>query len=145
MVNWKSSLIDFYKTRAKIQSLVELTAVQDLQAKATENQRNSEAEAAHARRVAWGAKDEPVEDDMATTVLGDITTNHPAPIIMQAASSPLLPIALSLLGFGAGAVVASYLIDNKAPAPVEQTIPEFDDETVSIGLGRIEDYITDTN
>jgi hypothetical protein len=141
---WKPNWIDYLTKKGKIQQLGALTAVQDLRAKAAENQRNSEAESAHVRRSVWGedvAKSTESED-MGHTILGDIT--HPAPIVISQpqTQSNLLPIALAALaGLGiptamAGGAAAMYLM-NKPAAQQPQT---YQDETVSIGLGRIDDY-----
>lgn len=117
--------------------------MQDLEAKANEQRRNSDAESACVRRTLWGETGDGVakeSDDMATTVLGDIT--HPAPIIMPQQNNSALPaIALLVSSIfplaGAGAV-AGYLLAGKSQPANNQT---FDDDTVKIGLGRIEDYI----
>jgi hypothetical protein len=144
---WKPNWIDYLTKKGKIQQLGALTAVQDLRAKAAENQRNSEAESAHVRRSVW---DEDVEkstesDDMGHTILGDVT--HPAPIVITQPSQPqsnLLPIALAALaGLAiptalAGGALAAYMLTKQ---PTTQQQPQtYQDETVSIGLGRIDDY-----
>ena len=78
---------------------------------------------------------------MGSTILGDIT--NPAPIVINQPQSNLLPIALAALaGLGiptamAGGAAAMYLL-NKPAATQPQT---YQDETVSIGLGRIDDYM----
>ena len=139
-MSWKLNYTDYLKDRGKIQQWGEVIATQDFQAKAAENQRNSEAEAAHARRVVWGESSETSESDGAdvgTTILGDIQQSPPViyppqnnlPLIATLALASLLPMA------AAGGGLAAYLLtrDNEAQP--------FDDETVQLGLGRIEDYI----
>jgi len=110
-------------------------------ATARETQKNQEAESAYVRKNLWGVgESKQEEDDMGTTILGDIT--HPAPIVITQPQQPqnsLLPIALAAMAaigipatLGVGAL-AGYML-TKQPA---QT---FQDETVSIGLGKIEYY-----
>jgi hypothetical protein len=108
---------------------------------ARDNQRNIEAESAAVRRKLWGEESKAAEsDDMGNTILGDIT--NPAPIVINQPQSNLLPIALAALaGLGiptamAGGAAAMYLLNK--PAATQQT---YQDETVSIGLGRIDDYM----
>lgn len=83
-------------------------------------------------------------DEMRQTILGDIT--HPAPIIMPQPPASQSPIPAILLATAAG--VGGYFLatQNKPDAgEVQKPIPvvQFDDETISVGLGRIGDYITD--
>lgn len=144
---WKPNWIDYLTKKGKIQQLGALTAVQDIRAKAAENHRNSEAESAHVRRSVWGedVTKSTESDDMGHTILGDVT--HPAPIVITQPSQPqsnLLPLALAALaGFGiptalAGGAAAMYML-TKQPAAQQQP-QTYQDETVSIGLGRIDDY-----
>jgi len=143
---WKPSWINFLIKKGRIQTLGALTAVQDLRAKAAENQRNSEAESAHVRRSVWGedVAKSTESDDMGHTILGDV--NHPAPIVITQPAQPqsnLLPLALAALAaFGIptaliGGAAAAYMLTKQ---PATQTQPTYQDETVSIGLGRIDDY-----
>lgn len=149
-LNWKGNLSDFLTRRGKIQTLAELTGVQHMQATAAENRRNSEAEAAHARKVVWGS-DEPAggqnEDDMGTTILGDIT-QPPTVIVPQQQNSVWPMVALALAGMlpaaglgaaGAGAA-AAYLLSRPAAVPEVRPDPDYEDSSVKIGLGRLEDY-----
>lgn len=142
---WKPNWIDYLTKKGKIQQLGALTAIQDLRAKAAENHRNSEAESAHVRKTVWGedVNKSTESDEMGHTILGDVT--HPAPIVITQPAQPqsnLLPIALAALaGLGiptamAGGAAAMYLL-NKPAATQPQP---YQDETVSIGLGRIDDY-----
>ena len=152
--NWKSDLQGFLKGRGKIQQLAELTGVEHLRATAAENRRNSEAEAAHARRVVWGSDESgggssssSAEDDMGTTILGDIT--QPPTVIVPAQQNNLWPmVALALAGMlpaaglgaaGAGAA-AAYLLSRPAAVPEVRPDPDYEDSSVKIGLGRLEDY-----
>jgi hypothetical protein len=141
--NWQEKFTSFLKGRGKIQQLAELTAVQQMQAIAKDNLKNMEAESAEVRRSLWGGgkNNEEETDDMATTILGDVT--HPTPIVINQPpqqSNPFLPIAaaglLGLLGAGTGAAATAYLLSQKA----QPVAPEFDDETLTIGLGRIENF-----
>jgi hypothetical protein len=138
---WTNNFTEFLKGRGKIQQLAELTAVEHMQATAEEQRKNQEAESAWVRKNLWGSDETGKDDDeMRQTVLGDV--NHPAPIIMQqpapAAASPW-PLALALAAAGG---IAGYMLNDKTPATApEAAAVEFDDQSVSIGLGRIQDYI----
>jgi len=125
--------------------------MRSLAAAQAEQQRNREAESAHVRRTVWGesgaatTEADTGEEDMANTILGDVT--HPAPIIMPPPqqSSPVATAALMMLGLAAGGAAggaAGYLLAGKQPEPAETAEPvSLEDGTVSIGLGRIEDYL----
>jgi hypothetical protein len=84
-------------------------------------------------------------EDMETTILGDIHITQ-TPEKSQASvpgKSSALPLVVGMLAsglIGGGAAgLATYLLTRK-PAPVA---PTFEDETVQIGLGRIQDYFKD--
>lgn len=134
------------KGRGKIQQLAELTAVEHMQSTAEEQRKNQEAESSWVRKKLWGS-DETVkdEDEMRQTVLGDI--NHPAPIIIPQPQqqSMALPLVAALIAgpliAGGGALAGYMLSDKKVPPTIVQPAnPAFSDETISIGLGRAEDY-----
>ena len=82
------------------------------------------------------------DEEMGHTILGDV--NHPAPVIVsQPASNAGLVAALvlsSLLPTAGVAGLAAYLLTRQPQASEQWSA---DDETVSIGLGRIEDYLKD--
>lgn len=145
--NWQTNFTAFWKGRGKIQQLGELAAVQHMQAIAKDNQRNLEAESSAVRRQLWGSNESKANesDDMGNTILGDVT--NPAPIVINQPQSNLLPLALAALAaFGIptaliGGAAAAYMLTKQ---PATQTQPTYQDETVSIGLGRIDDYQGDT-
>jgi hypothetical protein len=106
--------------------------------------KNQEAENAHVRKTVWGSDEgnEVADDNMRDTVLGDII--HPTPIIYPTPpqkQSWVGPIVLGAL-LGCGLPAAAYLGYQAAKEPVPSE-SSFNDESVSIGLGRIEDYATD--
>jgi|GEM_PF-6369634 len=141
--HWQEKFTSFLKGRGKIQQLAELTAVQNMQAISKDSLKNIEAESAEVRRSLWGGDKNKQDDteDMSTTILGDVT--HPTPIIINQSApqkSMALPlvagmIASGLMGGGA-AGLATYVM-SRQPQSQQQ---EFEDETVTIGLGRIDDY-----
>jgi len=101
---------------------------------------NAVADAVHKR--AFGEDYKPMEDDMGDIHVGDKIEYTPPPQPAQQQSSPLLPIALAtaliappVMGL-AGAGLAYMML--KQPAPVVQ---DFEDGSVKLGLGRIEDYL----
>lgn len=81
----------------------------------------------------------PGDEDMGDIHVGDV--NHPAPVVVPQQPSNLLPIALLALATAipiTGAIgTAGYVLANRERP--ETTQPGFDDSTVKIGLGRIED------
>lgn len=81
------------------------------------------------------------DDDMGNVMLGDI--HNPAPIIMQPPQpQPQNPLVAMLMGaaFTAAGGAAGYYFSDKQPTPVQPEV-QFDDETISVGLGKIEDYL----
>ncbi len=110
-----------------------------------ELQRNSEAESAYARKHVWGdsskASSEKAGNEVNDTILGDYQVNYPAPIIVQPPQkNPLLPLVLTAIAALAGGGIAGYLASGKRALPEREEV-EFDDSTVELGLGRIEDYM----
>jgi len=106
---------------------------------------NAVADAVHKR--AFGEDYKPMDDDMGDIHVGDkIEYTPPPPATQQKDSGILLPIALAtallappVMGL-AGAGLAYMML--KQPPPVVQ---DFEDGTVKLGLGRIEDYINKEN
>ena len=89
----------------------------------------------------WGSDEKAGDDDMGTTILGDIT--HPAPIIMPPTPQSNIGTILGLIGTIAAAGMGGYMYASSGtePQPVQQQQPPtFDDSTLQIGLGRLEDY-----
>jgi hypothetical protein len=142
---WKDNFTDFWSRRGKVQTLAELTAVQHMRAMSGELQRNSEAESSYVRKNVWGdgslATNDVASNEVNDTILGDYQVNYPTPIIVQPPpSNPWLPMLLTAMVALAGGGIAGYFARSiPTPEPVE-----FDDETVELGLGRIEDFIKGT-
>lgn len=112
-----------------------------MQATAEEQQRNQEAESRKVRKQLWDSEETvPSDEEMRQTILGDVT--HPAPVIM-----PLQPQNqwLPVIAAAAIAGAAGYMLNKPTvapePPPAAVTQPTFDDSTVTIGLGKIEDYM----
>ena len=148
MMSWQPDFLKHLERRSKLSHLAALTAVEDLQAKAEESQRNNAAESAAVRRSLWGEElaKQAADDEMRTTILGDVT--HPAPVVISQPqqSSGLLPLALAAAMvappiMGAVGVAAGYYFSQKPES--KQESPAFEDGSVKIGLGRIEDYLKD--
>jgi len=98
---------------------------------------NRKAESAWTRKALWNS-DESETDEMGNqqTILGDVT--NPTPIVVTGNNSSLGPLLAALLGAAIpGAGLAGYLL-SQTPDVVQPSNP---DETVEIGLGRIEDYL----
>lgn len=147
--NWKADATRHFTNQSKIQSLMQLTEAENWEAMHAEQQKNREAESAWTRKNLWGAEEAANEsEEMRQTILGDV--NHPAPIVVAPSNSgglaqTLLPVLLgaSLMGVPAAGIAGAALMSSfNQPAvtqPAEQT-----DETVSIGLGKIEDYLKES-
>lgn len=109
--------------------------------------KNLEAESAWARKKLYGSEEAVSEsEDMGHTILGDVT--NPAPIVIApqsqgssgGLSQTLIPLALgaSLMGVPAAGLAGYFL--SKTQSPVAQPTQQ-QDETVSIGLRKIEDLL----
>lgn len=126
-----------------------LIGARSLEATAQEQAKNQEAESKWARDKVWGSDNaqQPENEAMGDTILGDVT--HPTPIVINgnngggSLGKTLATLAAGTLlggtGVGGGIALAYQLLkDDPEPAPV---VEPNDDETVSIGLGKIEDYL----
>ena len=99
---------------------------------------NQEAENQAVRKQQWGVDSPDVlkgGDDMGDTILGDVT--HPTQVIADKGSK-LAPLLLAAaLGAGVPAAgVAGYLWSQAQKPDLAQS-----DESVDLGLGKIEDYL----
>lgn len=149
--NWREEaqklLMKHYEARSKISKMAGLTGVRTLEANAREQQKNQEAESDWARRHLWGASGESSDGTIENkemsghTILGDFIASLPPQQTSNAA--PWAAAAATLLGLGA---MGTYIATRPTPppppvvAPAEQEPPSFDDESLSIGLGQIDDY-----
>lgn len=136
-------------SRWKLETLTGLLGLQALLHHQQESARNISAENRHARKALWG-DDTPTEDDgedmQGGIVLGDVT--HPTPVVIAGAPQGsgigklLAGLALGTLipAAGVGGFLASQLLQPKPPAAAAQATT---DETVDIGLGRLEDIMTE--
>ena len=114
---------------------------------AAENRRNSEAESAYVRKNVWDSNETtPASDaDMGNTILGDV--QYPAPVVVasppaQQSSLPMIALLLaSLLPTGAAAGLAGYLLARQQPSPVIAEPSPYEDESISIRLGRLDDIV----
>lgn len=107
-----------------------------------EQRKNQAAEGAFVRRQVWGEKPgQSVEDDMGTTILGDVTNPTPIVINSQPQQSGSALKTLAILAAGAlipGAGIAGYFASQLLkPTTTETTAPE--DQTLDLGLLRFED------
>lgn len=132
--------MDAAKRRTRLMDLARLGAIEDMQEQWAEQQRNREAESAKVRRDVWGEEPTmPSEEEMRQTVLGDINYMQPAPPQQpQQPQSNMPAIALAALLSTLGGGLAGYYFSSKN----QPEVPAFDDESVRLGLGRIEDYLT---
>lgn len=142
----KNQAIDYWKRRGLLQLWTGVIGNQRLQHENDATRKNREAEEAHVRKNVWGYTDpEQSEDDMGHTILGDI--NNPAPVVYPPPQASVLP-ALAAAALGAlvpAAGIGGYLLSQGVHRSGSQTEPTpataHDDESVNLGLGRIEDYL----
>jgi hypothetical protein len=106
---------------------------------------NEEAENRWWRKTVTG-ESQPVDnaddEEMGNIMLGDV--NHPAPVVISPPpQSNSIQTALLATALSALAGVGGYLLAAKdsEPSQVPNNQVEFDDSSVTIGLGRIEDYL----
>lgn len=105
---------------------------------------NEEAENRWYRKTVSG-DDGAVESEMGTTILGDITPQPPV-IIQQPPqqSNSLGAIAAIVAAMATGGILGSQFLGQKASELVQPQQPQqqasFEDSTVRIGLGRLENY-----
>lgn len=77
------------------------------------------------------------EDDMGTTILGDIT--NPAPVIIQPPQSNIGTI-MGLIATIAAAGLGGYMYANNGKEPQTQQPQHLSYEGYKVGLGKAEDY-----
>lgn len=145
-------------SRWKLETLTGLLGLDTLEKHASMSQANQEAENRWARKHVWGEDIEVKHTGSGETdaadqmghdmghVLGDLTVTHPTPIVVAnqpAKSSNWSTAALvmaALLPTSVATGLAGYFLASQGknpPTPVERS---YEDETISIGLGRLEDF-----
>ena len=141
----KQKVTTYWDKMGRLNLLTGVMGAEKLKREADQHLKNREAEEAHVRKNVWGSEESEQstsDESMRDTVLGDI--HHPTPIIMPQQSSawPIIAgLALaSLLPTAAIAGLAGYFF-SRPDVNIES--PEFDDESVSVGLGRIDDYLNE--
>jgi len=141
--SWKTRTTDFFNKKGRLNLWANLIGVQSLQDSQAENLKNQQAENQWYRKQ-MGYEPES-EDDVSTTILGDVF-QQPTPQAKQGLSTlAAIGIGLAAAGIpvaGVGGFVLSQMLEKSEPT---QVIDTNTDETVSIGLGRIEDYIKEEN
>ena len=127
---------------SRIMNWARLVTVEAMESEQADQARNRRAESAHVRKVAWGDESGLTdgEDDVKTTILGDVQQQPPIVVSSGSNGSSLAPLVLAaLMGTAIPTIAAgAYWLAKQEPADVS-----FSDETVRIGLGRIEDYIAE--
>ena len=149
---WKDYVTGYNRNRARISNLAGVVGMNHLQAVASQHRKNMEAENRAARSY-WNGQSSPdqvaapeteeVNDSMRDTMLGDVITpppvvvNNPPPQNNQMGT--VLAALLGMLPLG-GYLALESLKDERQPPPAVVQPAEYDDTTVEIGLGQIEDY-----
>ena len=130
--------------RGKLELLTGLVGYQALQNHQRMNEANQEAENQATRKRVWGSDDgSALKDggDMGNTILGDVT---PAPVVVAGHNGHGLGTLLAAAALGSGiplAGVGGYLLAQAQPEPTPVVAPS--DESIDLGLGRIEEYLMD--
>lgn len=142
--SWVQKWIKHQEQNGKILNLAQLHAVRDMQRAAEEQAKNREAESAHVRRTVWGEQEQTEgPDEVGHTILGDIQQSPP---IVVSGGGNVGWLAPALLGLaiptaGLAGAAAAYLATRQPP----DDAGVITDETVSIGLGRLEDYLREAS
>ncbi len=129
--------------RGKLELLTGLLGFQALQNHQRMSEANQEAENQATRKRVWGSDDgSTLKDggDMGNTILGDVT---PAPVVVAGQNGHGLGTLLAAAALGSGiplAGVGGYMLSQSKAEPAPVVAPA--DESVDLGLGRIEDYLT---
>lgn len=129
-----------------------ILGVEQIKREQLSHMKNREAEDSHVRKTVWGYEEGGrvnSEEDMGTVILGDNIQN-PAPVIQQPPpqNSVLPVIAAALLGAAVPAAGVVGYLASRQPAPAVTPSPPqspsiFNDESLSVGLGRYEDYFSE--
>ncbi|MEO2019209.1 MAG: hypothetical protein ABGZ53_33150 [Fuerstiella sp.] len=142
--SWRQTLQSIGRKRGMLELWTGVIGARAMEHHAEMSRRNQEAENRCVRQQLWGNDGGAGEDDdMGNTILGDVT--NPTPIVVNGQqSNNLLPTVLAVVA-GAlipGAGVAGYLL-NAALVKPDIALPaqQFTDSSVSLGLGKIEDYL----
>ena len=142
--DWRILATKYGEQAGKIFQWARLGAVEDMHSQWDEQQKNREAESAAVRRSAWGSNGETMasDDEMRQTILGDVT--HPTPVVIAPQQqSTTLQTAVLAAALTAAAGMGGYMLAGKDKAEPVTPSPDvsFDDSSVTIGLGKIEDYL----
>lgn len=135
-------VVNYLNRKGKLELWSGVMANQMIQDHRNEQRKNQAAESAFVRQQVWGEKPgQSVEDDMGTTILGDVT--NPTPIVInsqpQQQSGGVLK-TLAILAAGAlipGAGIGGYLASqwlNQKPVATET-----EDKSLDLGLLKFED------
>ena len=134
-------VVNYLNRKGKLELWSGVLANQMIQDHRNEQRKNQAAEGAFVRRQVWGEKPgQSIEDDMGTTILGDVTNPTPIVINSQPQQSGSALKTLAILAAGAlipGAGLAGYFASQLLKPTTETTAPE--DQTLDLGLLRFED------
>lgn len=108
-----------------------LTTLADLKEGMAQERRKWKAEEEAAHQKLWGVPMPKDDDEMGDTILGDVT--H----IKQSGIGNLLTTALLSGVLGAGGVALGMYLNSKPDAEPKAYV----DDSVDVGLGKIEDYL----
>lgn len=134
---WTEQARKYWDKRGRLNLWAGVLGHQALANHVEEQRRNSEAEAAHVRRAAWGAADNQQEGEaVGPTILGDVQTSPPVIITGGGGGSGILKTAAALLlGASVPSAFAAGWLLHQTPEAVET------EADLSLGLGKIEDYL----
>jgi len=147
-MDWTKDAKSHFKKMAGLTTLARQAAVESLMNHEAESQKNQQAEGAFVRRTLWGAKDEEQaeeSDQMRQTIVGDVTNPTPVVIAPQQQSNTLGTIAAIVAAMATGGILGSQYLGKQAlelvqPQQQPQQQAAYEDSTIRIGLGRLENY-----
>lgn len=134
----QTTLRKYLDRQGRLSQLISLEAFNWLADSQKRQADNEEAENKWARKHLWGQSEgsNVSDDEMRQTILGDITNPTPV-VISQPQQNQLLP----MLALAAATGLGGYWLAAKNTNPTNDTgRPTYSDETVDVGLGKIEDY-----
>lgn len=139
----QSRIRKYWDKRGRLNLWAGAITNQSLQGHAKRQAKNQEAEDSFVRRQAWvGEQGATAVEDMGHTILGDVTNPTPIVINSQPQSNGLGKVLVgAALAAGLMGIPAAGLVGFGISKLMDKPASETDDNTLDIGLGRVEDLL----
>ena len=143
--NAADRVVKYWEQRGKLTNWMGILVGESMERDLDRTNKSQEAEEAWVRKNLWGATDSETavaeDDDMGqkTTVLGDILQPQPPAVINYPPPAKESNNLLPALVLGGAMLGGGYLL-SQMNKPEPPKVPSFEDESTSIGLGKLEDY-----